>query len=198
MYPPIPRNEWVRAICVRADKEIITKSMNLVSAKTDKGNHVPKGGRLNQLRPRPCPRRLETSEAGVVKLMVTPMWRVHFMLGTMAPACDDQKRATVGQHGTLDLPEIDLKFRPHNEVGLRGADGVRWLLAAREVQALDVQIVAKRSVGWTGQGRADTERTAIGGYSRYPQNRLEGTRRPLGMDRPSVQVRSISMMARTA
>jgi hypothetical protein len=96
------------------------------------------------------------------------------------------------------LPENALKFRRHNEVRLRGAYGVRRLLAAREVQRLDDLIVAKRSLGWTGQGRADTEGTAIGGYSRYSEDRLEGTRRPLGMDRPSVQVRSISMMARTA
>jgi hypothetical protein len=59
------------------------------------------------------------------------------------------------------LPEIDLKFRPHNEVGLRGADGVRRLLVAREVKDLDDQIVAKRSLGWTGQGRADTEGTRL-------------------------------------
>jgi hypothetical protein len=111
---------------------------------------------------------------------------------------DDQKRATVGQHGTLDLPEVDLNFRPHNEVGLRGADGVRRRLVAREVQDLDDQIVAKRSLGWTGQGRADTEGTAIGGYPRYSEDRLAGTHRPLGMARPSVQVRSISMMAHTA
>src|SRR5665647_2094125 len=71
MYPPIPRNEWVRAIWVRADNEIITKSMNRVSAKTANGNQVPKGGRLNRRRRSDGSMLLETTGAGVVKLMPT-------------------------------------------------------------------------------------------------------------------------------
>jgi hypothetical protein len=60
------------AIWVRADNEIITKSMNRVSAKTANGNHVPKIGRLNRRRPSDGTTLLEISDAGVVKLMTTP------------------------------------------------------------------------------------------------------------------------------
>jgi hypothetical protein len=73
MYPLYPANECVRASWVRADSEIITKSMNLVSANTDRGNHVPKLG----LRTRPRPPGGLTwprpSGASAMTSMATPL-----------------------------------------------------------------------------------------------------------------------------
>jgi len=56
--------------------------MTRVSAKTDRGNQVPKGGRLNRRRPGDGRALLETSEAGAVELMATPFRRPRLPAGS--------------------------------------------------------------------------------------------------------------------
>ena len=63
----------MRATWVRADSEIITKSMSRVSAKTDSGNHVPKCGSLNSVLRGGVLSFLESSGASAMTLMATTL-----------------------------------------------------------------------------------------------------------------------------
>jgi len=60
--------------------------MNRVSAKTDRGNQVPKDGRLSRCRPSDAPLLLESSEAGVLKLMAAPSATRALPVGSDAPS----------------------------------------------------------------------------------------------------------------
>ena len=94
-----PGSVCVRAICVRADNEIITKSINRVSAKTDRGNHVPKGSRLSRCK-RADVLTLLSGASAVTLMVATPCCAfLHSGRRTPKDRRAVRKRATVGQTG---------------------------------------------------------------------------------------------------